>query len=34
MALVDSLLSAMVRADGDALVMHVGAHHRGKKRIN
>ena len=24
MALVDSLLSAMVRADGDALVMHVG----------
>ena len=24
MALVDSLLSAIVRADGDALVMHVG----------
>ena len=24
MALVDSLLAAIVRADGDALVMHVG----------
>ena len=24
MALVDSLLTAIVRADGDALVMHVG----------
>jgi hypothetical protein len=24
MALVDSLLTAMVRANGDALVMHVG----------
>lgn len=24
MALVESLLTAMIRADGDALVMHVG----------